>query len=230
MESLIHAGIKCQLCQKFPIIGIRYKCLQCDSYDLCEECEQKFGRNHGHLLLKLRNNKQINMLGNKTIKKEKEIKLKAQPKPRPLSKCLNKKMIFKTVNNNNFINIPVSLMNSGKTNWPWPCYFTCEENVSKIKGEKVKLTNFTGAPGEKVNFNIKLDLSSINKTGNYNSIWCLRDENGVPFGQRFIFLVNDTFKGKLELKPLYRIKEINAVNTETKTITTAEYLAKKGIH
>ena len=230
MESLIHAGIKCKLCQKFPIIGIRYKCLQCDSYDLCEECEQKFGENHGHLLLKLRNNKQINMVENKTIKKEKEIKLKAQPKSKPLSKCLNTTMVFKTLNNNNCINIPVKLINNGNTNWPWPCYFTCEENISKIKGEKVKLVKIKGEPGEKVEFNIKLDLSSVNKTGNYYSVWCLRDENGEPFGQKFTFLVNDVFKGKLELKPLYKIKKINAICSETKTITTDEYLAKKGIH
>ena len=40
MESLIHSGIKCSICQKFPIVGIRYKCLQCNSFDLCEECEK----------------------------------------------------------------------------------------------------------------------------------------------------------------------------------------------
>ena len=62
MESLIHNGIKCSLCQRFPIVGIRYKCLQCKSYDLCEECEKTHGMKHGHLLLKLRNNKQINMV------------------------------------------------------------------------------------------------------------------------------------------------------------------------
>ena len=113
MDSLIHVGIKCKVCQKFPIMGIRFKCLQYDSYDLCE---QKVGKNHGHVLLKLRNNKQINMIENKTIKKEKEIKLKAQPKQKPLSKYLNTTMVFRTLNNNNSINIPVKLMNNGSTN------------------------------------------------------------------------------------------------------------------
>ena len=41
MESLIHSGKKCRICKKFPIVGIRYKCLQCNSFDLCENCEKK---------------------------------------------------------------------------------------------------------------------------------------------------------------------------------------------
>ena len=227
MESLIHHGIKCDLCQKFPIVGIRYKCLQCKSYNLCEDCEKKEGMNHGHLLLKLRDNRQINLIGNNNPKKD--IKLKSQPNLKPQSKCLNTTMRYKTVNNNNFINIPVKLMNNGKANWPLPCFFTCDEYISKVKGERIKLGKIKGLPGETVEFNLKLDLSSIKKTGDYSSVWSLRDENGTHFGQKFIFVINDTFKEKLELKPLYKIKKIFTLNNnETQPMTTAEYLAKKG--
>ena len=229
MESLIHHGIKCDLCQKFPIVGIRYKCLQCKSYNLCEDCEKKEGMNHGHLLLKLRDNRQINLIGNNNPKKD--IKLKSQPNLKPQSKCLNTTMRYKTVNNNNFINIPVKLMNNGKANWPLPCFFTCDEYISKVKGERIKLGKIKGLPGETVEFNLKLDLSSIKKTGDYSSVWSLRDENGTHFGQKFIFVINDTFKEKLELKPLYKIKKIFILNNnETQPMTTAEYLAKKGKH
>jgi len=229
MESLIHHGIKCDLCQKFPIVGIRYKCIQCKSYNLCEDCEKKEGMNHGHLLLKLRDNRQINLIGNNNPKKD--IKLKSQPNLKPQSKCLNTTMRYKTVNNNNFINIPVKLMNNGKANWPLPCFFTCDEYISKVKGERIKLGKIKGLPGETVEFNLKLDLSSIKKTGDYSSVWSLRDENGTHFGQKFIFVINDTFKEKLELKPLYKIKKIFTLNNnETQPMTTAEYLAKKGKH
>ncbi len=229
MESLIHHGIKCDLCQKFPIVGIRYKCLQCKSYNLCEDCEKKEGMNHGHLLLKLRDNRQINLIGNNNPKKD--IKLKSQPNLKPQSKCLNTTMRYKTVNNNNFINIPVKLMNNGKANWPLPCFFTCDEYISKVKGERIKLGKIKGLPGETVEFNLKLDLSSIKKTGDYSSVWSLRDENGTHFGQKFIFVINDTLKEKLELKPLYKIKKIFTLNNnETQPMTTAEYLAKKGKH
>ena len=229
MESLIHHGIKCDLCQKFPIVGIRYKCLQCKSYNLCEDCEKKEGMNHGHLLLKLRDNRQINLIGNNNPKKD--IKLKSQPNLKPQSKCLNTTMRYKTVNNNNFINIPIKLMNNGKANWPLPCFFACDEYISKVKGERIKLGKIKGLPGETVEFNLKLDLSSIKKTGDYSSVWSLRDENGTHFGQKFIFVINDTFKEKLELKPLYKIKKIFTLNNnETQPMTTAEYLAKKGKH
>ena len=229
MESLIHHGIKCDLCQKFPIVGIRYKCLQCKSYNLCEDCEKKEGMNHGHLLLKLRDNRQINLIGNNNPKKD--IKLKSQPNLKPQSKCLNTTMRYKTVNNNNFINIPVKLMNNGKANWPLPCFFTCDEYISKVKGERIKLGKIKGLPGETVEFNLKLDLSSIKKTGDYSSVWSLRNENGTHFGQKFIFVINDTFKEKLELKPLYKIKKIFTLNNnETQPMTTDEYLAKKGKH
>ena len=229
MESLIHHGIKCDLCQKFPIVGIRFICLQCKSYNLCEDCEKKEGMNHGHLLLKLRDNRQINLIGNNNPKKD--IKLKSQPNLKPQSKCLNTTMRYKTVNNNNFINIPVKLMNNGKANWPLPCFFTCDEYISKVKGERIKLGKIKGLPGETVEFNLKLDLSSIKKTGDYSSVWSLRDENGTHFGQKFIFVINDSFKEKLELKPLYKIKKIFTLNNnETQPMTTAEYLAKKGKH
>ena len=229
MESLIHHGIKCDICQKVPIIGIRYKCLQCKSYNLCEDCEKKEGMNHGHLLLKLRDNKQIKMVVNANAKKE--VKLKSHPNQKPQSKCLNTTMRYKTVNNNNFITIPVKLMNNGKTNWPLPCFFTCNDYISKVKGERVKLSNIKGQPGEIAEFNIKLDLSQIKKTGDYTSVWSLRDENDVQFGQKFIFIINDTFKQKLELKPLYKIQKIFTLNNEDiKPITTDEYLAKKGKH
>ena len=37
---MMHNGIKCERCQKLPIMGHRYKCPRCLNYNLCEECEQ----------------------------------------------------------------------------------------------------------------------------------------------------------------------------------------------
>ena len=217
MESIIHNGIKCSLCQRFPIIGIRYKCLQCKSFDLCEECEKTQGMKHGHLLLKLRNNKQISMIGNNNPKKE--IKLKTQAIQKPQSKCINKNIRFNTVNNNNFFIIPVKLMNNGKINWPLPCFFTCEEN-SLVKGNRVKIWKITGQPGENVEFNIKIDLSKVKRTSEYPSVWSLRDENGEKIGNYFKFIINVIFKDKLQLKPLKEEKQ----ETEFKPDETCEWL------
>ena len=219
MEFLIHQGIKCNKCQKLPIVGIRFKCLQCKSYNLCEDCENKYGKNHGHTLLKLRNNQQINMVLDKYNIKEKTTKLKAKPVEKPSCKCINTSMKFKTANNNNCINIPVKLNNNGNCKWPLPCFFTCEEN-SLVKGNRVKIWKITGQPGENVEFNIKIDLSKVKRTSEYPSVWSLRDENADKIGNDFKFIINVIFKDKLQLKPLKEEKQ----ETEFKPDETCEWL------
>ena len=60
----IHTGIKCDKCQMYPIIGIRYKCLLCQNYNLCEKCERQNcrTREHDHIFLKyIKNENQIKL-------------------------------------------------------------------------------------------------------------------------------------------------------------------------
>ena len=47
----IHFGVECNGCGVSPILGCRYKCSVCDDYDLCEECEKKMAKEHGHSFL-----------------------------------------------------------------------------------------------------------------------------------------------------------------------------------
>ena len=52
-----HTGVTCDACQMSPIVGVRYKCVQCDNFDLCSECESKSnGQYHpvAHSVLKMR--------------------------------------------------------------------------------------------------------------------------------------------------------------------------------
>ena len=51
-EKIIHKGIICDVCGTFPIIGIRYKCLICKNFDLCEKCEKNLSNYHKHPLIK----------------------------------------------------------------------------------------------------------------------------------------------------------------------------------
>jgi hypothetical protein len=230
MESKIHNGIKCNQCQIMPIVGIRYKCIKCDSYNLCEGCEEKFGLNHGHPLLKLRNTQQINM-----ITKEKKLGNQMLKKPvlnnpnlsKPSFKYENIHSCYKTLNNNNFIIIPVKLINNGNVNWPLPCYLACQENLSQVKGEKVKIIKSSGEPGCEVNINIKIDLSNVNKNGIYVSAWRLYDEKGETFGPQILLKIHDMFVDKLKLKPCYLVKKLDIEILDCKPITTKELLARR---
>jgi hypothetical protein len=53
-KKIIHKNSKCSECGISPIEGIKYQCLRCELYELCFNCEKKFGEKHGHPLLKLR--------------------------------------------------------------------------------------------------------------------------------------------------------------------------------
>lgn len=48
----IHEGILCSECKIFPIAGIRFKCILCQNFDICEFCEDIL--NHPHPFLKLK--------------------------------------------------------------------------------------------------------------------------------------------------------------------------------
>ena len=212
----VHYGVQCSQCKIFPITGIRYKCIECPSYNLCEKCEMQFGRNHGHCLLKLRNNTDIEFFNFKN-KEDFDI-----------VKCINKTNIFTTKNNNNSLTIPVILLNNGKNTWNAPFFFTCMEK-SYLKGERIKINNDI-KPNKKCSLNIKIDLSKINKTGIYETVWCLKNEKGEKIGNSIVFKIKNNFENKLSIKPYILCKKIDInLNEVMEPITTDEFLKKKGI-
>ena len=69
-EKAIHKNSKCSECGMSPIIGIKYHCMNCDLYELCSNCEIKYGEKHGHPLLKLRKAEYLERFKNVIFKKE----------------------------------------------------------------------------------------------------------------------------------------------------------------
>ena len=47
-----HQFVTCDGCQMHPIVGNRFKCLDCADYDLCQECAMKDEHPHNMLLIK----------------------------------------------------------------------------------------------------------------------------------------------------------------------------------
>ena len=49
----VHDGVMCDGCQASPLIGVRYKCVQCPDYDLCAACESKRTHTPSHNFIKM---------------------------------------------------------------------------------------------------------------------------------------------------------------------------------
>jgi len=57
-----HVGVICDGCNRSPIIGVRYKCLECFDYDLCEACADRQLIHSHHVLAKIRTPHQIDVV------------------------------------------------------------------------------------------------------------------------------------------------------------------------
>jgi Ca2+-binding EF-hand superfamily protein len=55
-QKYIHRGVTCSICEQSPLEGVRYKCVNCVNFDICEQCEEKAMDLHDrtHLFLKIR--------------------------------------------------------------------------------------------------------------------------------------------------------------------------------
>ena len=56
-EKPTFLGVECDGCHTKPLIGVRYKCLNCENFDLCEKCEEK-GQHSQHVFAKIKSPQQ----------------------------------------------------------------------------------------------------------------------------------------------------------------------------
>jgi hypothetical protein len=64
-DSMVHTGVSCDICRATNITGIRYKCLYCIDFDICESCEKRDCHNFDHPLIKIKNSNTFNISINK---------------------------------------------------------------------------------------------------------------------------------------------------------------------
>lgn len=49
---VIHERVECDSCGLSPIVGFRYKCIQCPNFDLCQRCEAKH-KHSEHMMVRM---------------------------------------------------------------------------------------------------------------------------------------------------------------------------------
>ena len=236
IEEEINQNSKCSICSKSPIVGLRYICLQCSNFEICQQCENNFGEKHGHELLTLTKNNDLIMyknylstnykLKNLTLSNESPDKKEKENINIDISKCssicTNLKSIYITKNNNNFLPIEVILKNPGQNKWPFPCFFVCDEVSSQIKGDKIKLKPNNSL---EYKFNIKINLQKIKRTGTYISEWQLRNEKDEKFGEKITFKIKVIFDKKLILKSKYKKDFKSELQNKINEIKAKPYIA-----
>jgi hypothetical protein len=53
-EMVVHKGTICDQCGISPILGVRYTCMFCQKFDICESCEDLKVHPASHPMIKLK--------------------------------------------------------------------------------------------------------------------------------------------------------------------------------
>ena len=171
----VHNNIKCEQCFMNPIVGYRFKCTECDNYNLCEKCEEKNeeSQNHSHDFIKMKyeekiNNKNINNINyddnniceSDKILKELELLEEIQKNngKEPYScEILDKKIDFYLPNNSKNEIIHLTLKNNCKFTWPEDkTILKCDISKSLIFFDDVKLPSLKSEQHEFIKIELKI--------------------------------------------------------------------------
>ena len=177
----IHTGIKCNECNCIEIVGSRFKCLNCENYNLCSKCERESNHNIDHIFIKIY-----------VPDSDKNIELFPKYKNEGLNYSISENNFTFERNIDNIIK--VNIKNNGSLNWKKGFMFHCLNDYSELIGEAVSIKqNLEVGNDEKVeikfgqNYN-KNSLKKINKK-EYISYWQMFNEKDIPFGEAIKFII-----------------------------------------
>lgn len=181
-SKMFHKGIRCNRCGKENIQGIRYKCVQCMNYNLCENCENNYIHDMKHIMVKIRfptnDDNELNSKINRNISyKNQDMNYSLEPKKFSLD--INSDINMKKV----------TLENIGLAPWKG-VYIKCIENISEITFEENEI-NQTVNSGNSTDIQLTFpDLKNELKS-NKNVYYCFLQ----MFNQR-----NESFGNVTKLK------------------------------
>ena len=180
-------GVKCEKCFQEPIIGIRYKCSECNNYYLCAECQQKNSetKDHPHIFIKIRKEDEKKPLFNESLPNKNLIQLNQnliKESKQYSYECINildlSSYIYEGTKESK---IEIILKNNGDMTWPEGSKLIVD-NKSDLRANEIILK--PQKPGEQQSYNANFgDLKNI-KEGEYKSYLTFENSEDVFSGEK----------------------------------------------
>ena len=133
-SEMIHKNIKCDNCGMESIKGIRYKCLHCQNFNLCSNCEEYCEHDPTHIMIKIR----------KPLKEEDELLMQMNKEIKYKNNNLNysvrnKDIKFKMESKDNYtLSQQITVENNGNEPWKSGAVFKCLPD-SQLHGKDMKI-------------------------------------------------------------------------------------------
>ena len=168
----IHRDIKCDNCQIKPILGIRFKCLECENYNLCNNCMLLNDENNFHP------HDSFKKIRREVIQNENLYSYVCENND--LTFIYNKKKIQKNSNGSLIID-NIYIRNNGIQNWPQESFFKYDKIKSTIKCNDVSLPSLKVNTTKIIKFEfINIDLVPIGEYECYVNFICERKIYNEP--------------------------------------------------
>ena len=177
INNIIHIGIKCNNCGLENIQGIRYKCINCPDFNLCQKCESESEHEPNHIFLKIRR---------PILDEDFKDKIKVfNYKNSGYNYCVDEKnLVFSMINKeDDSLARQILLTNNGFEDWKSGTVFKCLPD-SELKGKDYIIDCEVN---KNVDINIEIifedfkkDLSSFKDE--YNVYYQMYNENDEAFG------------------------------------------------
>ena len=198
-NQIEHKGIQCKKCFINPIIGLRYKCVECNDYNLCQKCEEENAKkgfhDSEHNFIKIRKPQKKNQ---EIIIEKKEFKENEKEKEKEKQIDIDNKVYSYSCSNiltlNAFIyegtpekDIEIILKNNGREKWPNGKTKLIYDKTSQIKGDDIYLQSQN--IDEEIKYNIAIKNLQGLKDGEYRIILWF-NVNGINFGDKLTLQIN----------------------------------------
>jgi len=216
-SSITHAGVTCDGCGMYPLVGNRFKCAVCHNFDFCNACEENNKETHPHPFILIRTPDRAPHSISCVVKEscpiiQKSIPFNSDYKLADViinnsiiaevnelsSQCLTSNLDIVSFEDSKEILKTLKLKNSGAKSWPKPVYLTCIGESSTIVGHNVPI-KLKIESGKENNVEVKLNNKDL-KAGDYVSVWQLQNEKKEFFGEKIVLKVK--IEKKVESKPL----------------------------